>query len=146
MVQISRKKLPEETLTKLFTLFFQTLGQKYDKNQFNDIINDLFSETEQVMIIKRIAIVYLLLKEINKQMISEGLSVSQSTICRFSPLVKNQKGLAPYLKQLVKTDKVREFIDNAFGELFDRPGQYGVHWKSAWQRKFARDRRKLTGI
>ena len=146
MVQVSKNKLPKDILNKLFNLFFETLGKKYDKNEFQEIINDLFSETEQVMLIKRIAIIYLLLKNIDYTTISSSLKVSAGTISKFSLLVNQDRGIVKFLKEKLFKEKIGDFFDDIFYELFARPGKYGTNWKVGWQYKFERDRKKQTGL
>jgi len=146
MVQLSKHKLPKEILTKLLGLFFETLGKRNNKDEFQEIINDLFSETEQIMIIKRIAIIYLLLKDIDNSAISSSLKVSLATICKFSFLVKKDKGIAKYLKNRLFKEKIVDFFDDIFYELFARPGKSGTNWKIGWQYKLEMERKKQTGL
>jgi len=147
MVRISKTKLPKETLLKLFSLFFEVLGKKSNKDEFLMITNDLFSETEQIMIIKRISVIYLLLKEIDNSTISEVLKVSTGTIWKYAFLIKNNdKGIVSFIKKILEKEKVREFFDDIFYELFARPGKPGTNWKIGWQYKFERERKKQTGL
>jgi len=147
MVRISKRKLPPDILSKLFLLFFEVLGNKDEKEEFHEIMNDLFSETEQIMIIKRIAITYLLLKGIDHNVIADVLKVSTGTIWKYAFLIsQNKKGMVTSLNDILKIEKVRDFFDDIFYELFARPGKYGTNWKTGWQHKFTRDRKKQTGI
>ena len=65
MTRISKHELTDEVLEKLFTLFFEIVGKKQRKDEFQKVINDLLTPVERIMIAKRIAIVYLLLKSID---------------------------------------------------------------------------------
>ncbi len=146
MVQISKKKLPKDVLAKLFLLFFEVVGKKYLRNEFQEVIDDLFSETEQIMIIKRIAIIYLLLKDVDNATISEVLSVSPATICRFASLTRKNEGIVKYLNKVLKHEKIADFFNEVFYELFARPGKYGINWSNAWKTKFEHERKKQTGL
>jgi Trp operon repressor len=146
MVQISRNKLPDEIVAKLFLLFFETVGNKNNSKEFQIVINDLFSTTEQTMIIKRVAIIYLLLKGIEIRIIAETLKVSPATVCKFSLLTKKSDGIINYLNKILKKQKISEFFEDILYELFSRPGTYGINWSSAWKEKFKRDERKRTGL
>jgi len=146
MIQISKKKLPENILSKLFSLFFEIVGKKDDKDEFKKIIDDIFSESEQIMIIKRIAIFYLLLKDIDKTAICDTLKVSKATVCKFYLLTKKSDGIVFYMNKILKQEKIRDFFDDIFYELFARPGKPGTNWKVGWQHKFEKERKKQTGL
>lgn len=147
MVRISKRKLPAETLSKLLLLFFEVIGKKNDRDEFIRVIDDLFSETEQVMIIKRISIIYLLLKKIDNTMIADVLKVSTGTIWKYAYLTKHQnQGLVMIINRVLEKEKIRDFFDNIFYELFARPGKYGTNWKSGWYHKIEREAKKQTGL
>ncbi|MBI4009089.1 hypothetical protein HY357_02555 [Candidatus Roizmanbacteria bacterium] len=145
MARISRFKLKDHVLEKLFTLFFEVVGKKYSKDEFQKVIRDLLSPVERVMIAKRIAIVYLLLKGIDYKIICDVLKVSSATISRYNLLLEKSDGLVPSFKVIISSDKVKLFLEELFNTLFP-PGAYGVNWKTAWQRKFELERKKIEGI
>jgi len=146
MVQISKRKLSDKTLSKLFLLLFHTVGKKNKQEQFEKIINDLFSDTERIMIIKRVAIIYLLLKEIDQKTITDVLKVSSSTVSKYSITAKRGEGIVSFFKRLLQKEKFVEFFDDVFYELFARPGIYGINWERAWQSKAKRERLEQQGI
>ena len=145
MVQISRRELPEEILSKLFRLFFEIVGNKDDKNEFSIIINDLFSKTEQIMIIKRLAIIYLLLKNIDQRTIADTIKVSPSTVCKFSLIAQESKGIVPFFKEVLAKDKVKEFFEDLFSTIYS-PTRYGTDWKTGHKLEFERQKRRERGI
>lgn len=146
MVQISKKKLPEEILSKLFILFFEVVGKKDKNDEFEQIINDLFSETERIMIIKRIAIIYLLMKNIEQRVIGEVLRVSPSTVSKFSIISQKSRGIIPYINRIAKRDKAFEMFEDFIASVFQYPGRYGIDWKAAWRTKREIERKKYQGI
>ncbi|MBI2051156.1 hypothetical protein HYT33_00100 [Candidatus Roizmanbacteria bacterium] len=146
MVQISKKKLSEEKFTKLFLLFFQVVGKKHNKNEFEAIINDLFSETERIMIIKRVTIMYLLLKNIDHRTICHVLNVSVATVAKFSILTRKSEGIAPYLVKILKKEEFARFIEDVFFTVFSPPTKYGTDWRAGWRLERQRQRRKQEGI
>lgn len=145
MARISKARLTQKVLTKLFDLFFEVVGKKFDKEEFQKIIRDLLSPVERVMIAKRIAIIYLLLKEIDYRVIGDVLKVSSATISRYNLLMEKSDGLVPSFKNILRNDKILLLIDEFFDALFP-PGTYGKNWKAAWQRKFEIQRKKSEGI
>lgn len=146
MARISKYKLRSEVLDKLFGLFFEIIGNQDDKNEFNEIINGIFSYNERIMFAKRIAIIYLLLKNIDFHNICMALNVSSATVAKFKLLIENkQDGLIRAYENIIFRDKTREIIDDFFNTLF-APGVYGINWKIAWERKRESERKKQFGI
>ena len=145
MVRNSRFELKNEVLEKLFGLFFEVVGKKDDKLEFKKIINDLLTPAERLMIAKRIAIIYLLLKKINYKDICLALKVSAATVAKFKLLMENSQGIVQAFGGLILKDKIVIFMEDVFNTLFP-PGGYGVNWKTAWQRKFELERKKTLGL
>lgn len=145
MVQISRFKLNDETLEKLFTLFFEVVGKKSNKDEFINTISDILSPVEKIMIAKRIAIIYLLLQNIDHRAICLTLKVSTATVAKFALLTSKSSGVIQTFNRILKNMKIELFLLEMFNALFP-PGMPGVNWKSAWKRKLAVARKKSTGL
>lgn len=146
MARVSKYKLRDDVLEKLFSLFFEIIGNQDDQNEFNKIINGVFSYNERIVFAKRIAIIYLLLKDIDFHNICMALNVSSATVAKFKLLIVNkQDGLIKAFDTIIFRDKTREIIDDFFNTIF-APGKYGVNWKTAWERKRESERKKQFGI
>ena len=147
MARISRYKLRDDVLDKLSSIFFEIVGNQDDKKEFADIINGIFSYNERIMFAKRIAIIYLLLKNIDFHNICMALNVSSATVAKFKLLIniKHEDGLIRAYQNIILNDKTKEIIDDFFNSIF-RPGKYGVDWKVAWERKRESERKKQYGI
>lgn len=145
MVRISRFPLKEDLLNKLFDLFFNVVGQKNNIKDFKATIVDLLSPTERIMIAKRIAIMYLLLRKIDYVTISDTLKVSPSTVAKFHSIMEKSTGIVPTCSKLLQDEKFKEFLEEIYLN-FRGPGTPGVNWSSAWQHKLDLERRKQTGI
>ncbi len=146
MARISRFKLRDDVLEKLFELFFEIVGKQDDRKEFNEIVNGVFSYNERIMFAKRIAIIYLLLKNIDFHNICMALNVSSATVAKFKLLiVDKQDGLIKAFDNIIFRDKTKEIIDDFFNTIF-APGKYGVDWKNAWERKRESERKKQFGI
>lgn len=145
MTRISKFKLSEEVLEKLFQLFFEVVGKNKNKEEFKNIIVDLLSPVERIMIAKRIAIVYLFLKGIDYFIICNVLKVSPGTVAKFSLLMEKSEGLVPAFKTILMKEKTAQFIEEMLLALRP-PGMPGVNWKAAWETKIRLDRKKTYGI
>ncbi|PJC82515.1 hypothetical protein CO006_03215, partial [Candidatus Roizmanbacteria bacterium CG_4_8_14_3_um_filter_35_14] len=111
MPMISRNKVDDEVLEKLFSLFFEVVGKRENKEEFQRLINDVFSSTERIMVAKRIAIIYLLTKNIDYRIICEVLKVSASTVFKFRLLTEESKGIVPILKKILRGEKISQFFE-----------------------------------
>jgi len=145
MTRISRNKLSDEILYKLFDLFFEIVGKKNNKDEFNKVIYDLLSPVERIMIAKRIAIMYLLLKNIHYKKICSTLKVSSSTVAKFQLLMEKSNGVVPTFNRILQNEQFKLFFEDLYSTLF-APGVPGINWKSAWELKQSLDRKKTTGI
>lgn len=145
MARISRIKLKEPVLTKIFDLFFEVVGKNNNKVEFQKVINELLSPVERIMTAKRIAIIYLLLKGIDNRNICSVLKVSSATVSRYNMMLEKSDGIVPAFKSILRNDKILLFLDEFFDALFP-PGTYGTNWKSSWQRKSRIRREKSQGI
>lgn len=140
MVQVSKRKLSENLPGKLFILFFKTVGDKYSRDEFQNICDDIFSKTEQLVIIKRIAIFYLLKKGIDHRNICNTLKVSSATVAKFSLIMEKSKGIIPFLDNLVRKEKIVDFLEDIFMEVVS------INWKSKLHHRWEKDIEKQQGI
>jgi len=145
MTRISQYPINNNLLTKLFDLFFEVVGKKNNSEEFKNTITDLLSPTERIMIAKRIAIIYLLLKKVNYITIADVLKVSSSTIGKFQLIIENSVGIVPTFKKLLRNERISQFLEEIY-LAFRGPGVPGVDWSSAWKQKLEFERKKQQGI
>ena len=126
MTRISKFPVQDNVLEKLFDLLFEVLGNQEDQEEFSKVIYDLLSPTERIMVAKRVAIVYLLMKKIDYYNISDVLKVTPNTIAKFQAIRKKSKGIVKSLKHIVRNEKIANFFEKLFLEIY-RPGVYGVN-------------------
>lgn len=145
MIRISYLKIKEEDYEKIFSIFYKVLGKTADKDEFNKILFDLLTPAERIMLIKRIAITYLLMKEIHYKIVCEVLKVSNTTVSKYKLLMERSEGIVPALKNIVKQEKVWLFFEDIFSQIF-YPGRPGINWKAAWEAKINLERKKERGL
>ncbi len=145
MIRISYLKIKEQDYEKIFSIFYKVLGETENKDEFNKIMFDLLTPAERVMIIKRIAIIYLLLKEIDYRMICKALKVSNTTVNKYKLSMEKSEGIVPVLKNLIKQEKIWLFFEEIFSQIF-YPGRPGINWKAAWELKLSIERKKEKGL
>ena len=145
MTRISRIPVDDEVLEKLYLLMYEVVSSIDEEEEFSAIINELLSPTEKIMVAKRVAIIYLLMKKIDYFNISNVLKVSSTTIAKFHSIMVERKAIKNVLKGIVGNEKVKDFLEKLYIDLRG-PGTYGVNWKSAWRRKIDYEKRKTRGI
>ena len=145
MIRISYLKIKGDDYEKIFSIFYKVLGETEDKDEFSKILFDLLTPAERIMIIKRIAIIYLLLKDIEYRTICEVLKVSNGTVSKYKLLMENSVGIVPVLKKMVRNEKIWLFFEDIFSQIF-YPGRPGINWKAAWEMKIALERKKERGL
>ena len=145
MTRISRYKLKDYVYEKMFVLLFEVVSNSRDKKIFNQLIKDLLSPTERIMIAKRVVLVYLLLQEIDYRMICDVLKVSNTTVSKFKLLMEKSEGIVPILTKTIRNERVQLFMVELI-DVLRPPGTYGTNWKNAWRRKFEINRKKEEGL
>ena len=145
MTRISRRPVKDHVIERIYELFFEAVGKKTKKQEFLEVIHDLLSPTERIMIAKRVTIIFLLMKKIDYQTISDVVKVSPSTIAKFQIIMENSKGIVKALQKILLNDKLVNILDEVI-LAFKGPGMHGTNWSSAWQRKNELERRKAEGI
>jgi len=145
MVRIAYLQIKQQDYEKIFSIFYRVLGETENKDEFNKILFDLLTPAERIMIIKRIAIIYLLLKEIDYRMICKALKVSNTTVNKYKLSMERSEGIVPVLKNMVKQEKVWLFFEEIFSQIF-YPGKIGINWSAAWEMKLALKRKKERGL
>ena len=145
MTRISRRPVKDHVIERIYELFFEAVGKKTKKQEFLEVIHDLLSPTERIMIAKRVTIIFLLMKKIDYQTISDVVKVSPSTIAKFQIIMENSKGIVKALQKILLNDKLVNILDEVI-LAFKGPGMHGTNWSSAWQRKNELERRRAEGI
>jgi len=145
MVNLSKKKLDEDVLNKLFVLLFSLIAKKRDIDEFMNVFVGFISLPERIMIVKRIGIIYLLIKKVQKDSIEKVLGVSRVTINKFELLLETNSEILTMFRELVKKEFVSNLLDEIISFIYP-PGTYGIDWRAAWERKKRIEKRKRTGM
>lgn len=105
MPHVSQRNLDSKTQKQIVSTFEMVLG-KMNKNETNTFLFSLLSETERLMLAKRLAIGLLLDSGIDQSSIAEYLSVTRETVNRIElGLMKKPKGFKLAI-QKINEDKV----------------------------------------
>ena len=145
MAQISKRKVNTEVLKRLYDLFFEIIGKQNSKNDFLTIVNELLSYSEQIVIAKRIAVLFLLLQEVPQEEIRKTIKVSGSTICKYALMLKTSILLTSLLRKKITQKNMGIFFKELFSILY-APGTPHTNWTNAWQLKRQIEIEKRRGI
>lgn len=144
MVNLTKKYVDEKKLVKINQLMFEILSKAGDTNDFLEIIKDILSPPEQLMVAKRIAIIYLLIKGVNHGTIATYLKSSKATIAKFTLLFyEKESKLLVIIEELLGKESVNHFFEDLFADLFIHPGLRIGHWQSYWDHKKRQRDRKM---
>ncbi len=147
MVRVSKFRLREEILIRLYQLFFEVMSRSAKKDLFFEIINEIFSPTEKIMMAKRITIIYLLIKGVDQVVIANTIKVSTGTVSKYAVMFYNKDTkLVKLIRRMIAKEKVLDFLDDVFADIFIQQGIKIGHWDLYWQHKRKKDRRETTGL
>ena len=139
MPHISQKKMRDQDFDKIYdqlVSFFDTAGN----NRKSDVLfREFMTDTEKVMLAKRMAILCLIDDGVSEHYISYILSVSPSTISRI--YLRYEQGKFPYISNIIRKNKqniwdVLEEIVRSSAERYVGPKKW--LWLHEIERKYKR--------
>ncbi|EKE14011.1 MAG: hypothetical protein ACD_12C00715G0001 [uncultured bacterium] len=145
MVNLSKIQIDDKKLVKVYQLMFEILNEADDKDDFLGIIKDILSPPEQLMVAKRIAIIYLLLKGVDHTTIAKYLKSSRATVAKFSLLFYDKESkLIGIIGALLNQEKISNFFEDLFADIFISPGLKIGHWQMHWDHKRRQREREMV--
>ena len=125
MSQVSRYPISEEAFDRCWEIFTRTLiGIKTSKD-VEEIIGDLLTPTERIMVAKRLAIAYLLSQGYEYRQISKVLRVSFPTISMVNIGLKyGRNGYRKAVGRIQKDENLKELLNKTIQVLI-APGTVG---------------------
>ena len=97
MVQVSKRKLNPKVWDQIYRIFLKAIKKTTRGKETQLLINFLLTETEKIVLTKRLAIGLLLEKGLDYDQIKSALKVSQGTIAS----VKVRLEVFPEYKKLI---------------------------------------------
>lgn len=146
MAQVSRRKIKEEKLERIFDLFFDVIVKVKDKKQADNVLKELLTPTERIMIAKRIACFYLIMKNVPSREIKKLISYSTSTAAYMKYALDTSKSLKDFIKKRMKDEAVINFIKDLGVELLYASGRKGSDWSSNKKTYYDYQRRRQEPI
>ncbi|MBI4067124.1 hypothetical protein HY407_01975 [Candidatus Gottesmanbacteria bacterium] len=132
MSQVSRRIIKKNIAQKIDKLLLDSLNISSHGKMSSEFLDDLLTPTEKIMLTKRLAIAYLLLKGYPYQVINQTLKVSNPTIRTIALILQYKgRGLRYTIDKLLKVEKWRNFFEELGDLAVELVGMApGSNWKS----------------
>ena len=144
MAQVSKRFLHKKVEERILDLFWTSLSSLSTKQKVALFLDDLLTKTEKIMLSKRLAIAFMLMKGNDYPTINDRLKVSDPTIWYVkTSLSLKGKGYKMAIEQIMNKEKWEKFwhdLDNLFQEIL--PPRYGANWKEVRRKQWEKRRQQ----
>ncbi|VVA43881.1 conserved hypothetical protein [Candidatus Roizmanbacteria bacterium] len=142
MAQISKRSIDQKKLTRINELFFDLLLTMSDKQEVDEVLNELLTPTEKTMIAKRVACFYLLIKKVPIYEIEDTLKISTSTATYFKHYLDRSIVIKDYLSNKLKNEKLKHLFEDIFVDIFYGTLKKGSNWSEDKKRYYQHQRKR----
>lgn len=141
MSQVSKYQLSNKIYTKIFSLFPKFLYRMTTKGKQSELVDAFFTRTEKVVIAKRVAIAFMLVKGYKYDQIVGKIKVSHGTVAKIADSLKSHDGsIAQELGKISKEESFIEFLDAIGYQVSKLLPPKGGNW-SAWRGRIEKEKR-----
>lgn len=124
MSQVSKYPVKKEIADRIFEIFIKSLSHSRNMHESYSLAEDLFTPAEKIMLSKRLAIAFLLMKGYSYRTISSLLKVSLGTIAYVQTYLNYGKGgYRIILERISKEEKLEEFFNGMLEKLISIPAE-----------------------
>lgn len=99
-MQVSKRRVSRKVEKKVYSRLYQTIADIKNPQEAESFLKDLFSKTELSVMVKRLAVAYLLKNGKNYREIKERLKVSSATISSVAEQIEKGEGFKIALKKI----------------------------------------------
>ena len=145
MVRMSKYKIKDRVLEKITKLTFEILGKENRKKKFEEVLTDVLSPIERLMIGKRFLVMYMIYKGINFDVIIDVVKVSRATIAKYAFLLDKSAHIKSIFKEISARDEFVGMIKELVSHVMF-PGTPRVNWHNAWKLKKRIQEKKHQGF
>ena len=148
MSRISRYKLSNDKLKIIFNLFVKVLTQSSSRKDLLSVLDYLLSPVEKIMIAKRVALLFLLTKDINRRQICFTLKVSSSTVNKYYSLIRyeDKNPLLSIIRYNIKKEKISGYIEDMLTHLLLQPGLKIGHRETLNSYQYFKRKKDVEGL
>lgn len=141
MTQVSKRYISPDVQERMFEVFINAVSKAKYRSDVENFLTDLLSPTERIMLAKRLAIAYLLVKKSwTYREISKILKVSLTTVQRVSLTLNVQgNGYRKIVGSLLRDEKIENFMNKVADAITAIPPG-GRDWKQ-WRKEREAEKR-----
>ena len=111
MTQVSKKHIDKKTNDRIWLLFLTCITESDNKKLTEELVTDLLTPTERVMLTKRFSIAYMLIHGYHYDEIAIILRVSTGTVANVAGWLKSEgDGLRKIITKIEKQEKWQDLI------------------------------------
>ncbi|MEX2012806.1 MAG: YerC/YecD family TrpR-related protein [Candidatus Levyibacteriota bacterium] len=144
MAQVSKRQLNKQVEEKILDLFWTSLSMLSTKDKISSFLDDLLTPTEKLMLSKRLAIAFMLLKKDNYPTINDRLKVSDPTIWNVKTNLHHRgKGYKMVIEEIMKKERWEKFwqdLDHLLEQAI--PPRPGTNWKKVRRKQWEKRRKQ----
>ncbi len=144
MAQVSKRYLQKQVEERILDLFWNSLSSLSTKEKIALFLDDLLTPTEKLMLSKRLAIAFMLMKGYDYPSINNRLKVSDQTIWNVKmSLTHRGKGYKMAIDQIMNKEKWEKFwqdLDHFFTQAL--PPRPGTNWKEVRRKQWDKRRKQ----
>lgn len=130
MPHLSKWPLRPEIYDRLLELLVKLLTDKYSKKEAKDLLDDLLSPVERIMIAKRLAIVVLLTKGFSYGEIQRTVRVGKETIAKANEaLGYSGRGYGLFVERVLAQEEMKKFLEELSDTFISSTGAVHPGWK-----------------
>ena len=134
MAQVSKRYLNPKVEQQIFDTFVESFSSLSSAQKASDFLYDLLSPVEQVMLGKRLAIAYMLMKGYAQRTVADTLKVSQATVTKVNASLKLGTGYRAIISHMLQREKVVAFFDKLEEKLDHLLPPKGANWSGHYKR------------
>lgn len=146
MTQVSKYPISAAVADRIFEIFIKCLVGLKNKKEVEIFLDDLLSPIERIMLVKRLAIAFLLEKGYDHRSISRILRVSLPTVVSVNQSrMYGNKGYTLVVNKILKEEKLDEIINKIGLAIVSLPAKAtkgGGDWRYLKQELEEKNRKK----
>lgn len=133
MAQISKYPIPKSVADRIFDVFIKSISNANGTKEAQSLAYDLFTPVERIMLAKRLAVAFLLLKGYSHREICRIIRVSLGMIAGVNEKVKyGNSGYKTILEKIARKEALEDFFEGIIEGLVSIPAR-GTKGGGAWR-------------
>jgi len=146
MPPVSKRVIPSEIEKRIFKIFIKSFGKISKRQDAVPFLTDLFTPTERIMVAKRLAIAFLLIRgDYDQRGIAGVLKVSTNTVAKINYVLKTQgEGYRNVIKKLLKDEEFKVLLNDLYEIITPLPSK-GANW-GEWKKSRRERREKIRSF